>query len=188
VVSGEREILPIINFKLFQLLDLHITVGLSECTRVYFTCTRELSITVQNLYLAVCNRIEKFFAVGVALGSDAELEKCIDMVLLLLQLMDVNARHSQHKDCMDQDGDLRGLDVKGMIAALFTRMTKTSGEHITSYLSALLRADAINAEESDVDSSSLARLASCHLEKMRSLAHIPNRGMCSTSKILCIIF
>ena len=185
VVSGERDILPLINFKLLQLLDLHVAIGLSECSSVYFTCIQELSATIQNLYLAAHNRIEKFFEEGVAVGSDTELGECIDMVLLLFELKDVNARHSQHKDCVDQDRDLRGCDMNGMIAALFKRMMRNSGEFITSYVAALLRNDPMTAEESNIDYSEVGRLASSHLEKMRSLAQIPTRGMCSPSEFLC---
>ena len=190
MASGEREILPIINFKLFQLLDLHVTIGLSECTKVYFTCIQELSTTVQNLYLAVYNRIEKFFAEGVAVGCDIEVEKCIDVVVLLLELIDVNTRHSQHRDRADQDGGLRGFDMKGMIAALFKRMMKNSGEFIANYVTALVKADLNTAEESDLDSSAVGRVASSHLEKMRSLSLIPNRGMCTTCtcNTSCLMF
>ena len=167
------------SFKLRQLLDLHVTIGLNECSRVYIDCAQKVSNAAQNIYFTAYKRIEQFFEGTTSVNSDVEITECIDMVRHLLELEDILSGHPQLNDRMHQEGEVNGSDMKGMIAALLKRMMKESGDLIADCIAEIQHFDLSNAVQPDSDSLAATQLASHRLDKMRSLVQLSMHGMYS---------
>lgn len=185
--SGDKGDLPLIDFKLHQLLELHVTIGLPECSSTYSECVRELSSVIQNLYMNAHSCIEGFFENLASHNNDTELGQCMDMVCNLLELGDICARHAQTTDCVHQVGDPKLIDITKNITGLFERMMQESGNAAMNYIKIVQHDEHLRKTlQPDCDSlPSANQLAVSRLDKMRSLAQLLNRGVydCSISEI-----
>lgn len=139
---------------------------------MYFTCIREISDAAQKAYFAVYRRIEVLFEDGTPVSSDVEIMRCMDMVRHLLELEDLRTGHPQLIDRVHGEGEVKGSDMKGMIASLLRRMMKESGDIISNSVSALMS----KSVQLDSDSLAVNPSTSSRLDKMRSLAVLAEKS------------
>jgi hypothetical protein len=169
--------LSIVDFKLHQLLELYVTIGLPECSNVYFECIRELSAIVKSSYFKTYNCVERFFDKTVTFDIDTDLEQCMGMVSSLYELEEISERHTTSS--FEQAGESKFADLKGNMTSLLKRLMEESRDEIIKFVMIVQHDDNLSqTSESDFESLLvLGQSAALCLDKMRSLAQLPNRGV-----------
>ena len=176
--SGSNADLLLVDYKLRQLLDLHLLVGLPECEGCYTSSLEATYRFVQKLHCKTFQRVQSWFEDDRASDSDidAELSTCIQQVLLLFEVESI--RHVHDGLIVDSDEGLGSLNVREIILALFLRMQKDCKSIVDTHFENILSAsDAdTNSMISSVASIVNGNLASSKLTKMRILSSVLQQG------------
>ena len=170
--SGSNADLLLVDYKLRQLLDLHLLVGLPECEGCYISSLEATYRFVQKLHCKIFQRVQSWFEDDRFSDSDmeSELSTCIQLVLLLFELASIRDVHDGR--IVDSDEDLGSLNVREIILALFLRMQKDCKSIVDTYFENIISvSDAdINSMISSVAAIVNGNLASSKLTKMRILS------------------
>ena len=171
--SGSNTDLLLVDYKLRQLLDLHLLVGLPECEGCYVSSLEATYRFVNKLHCKTFQRVQSWFEDDCASDSDidAELSTCIQQVLLLFELESI-------RDFHDGDKVLGKLNVREIILHLFLRKQIDCKRIVdTHFKNILSTSDAdINSMMSTVANSMNGCMASSKLTKMRILSSVLQQG------------
>jgi hypothetical protein len=164
--------LSIVDFKLHQLQELHVTIGLPECSNAYLECIRELSAIIKSSYFKAYSYVERFFDKTVAFDIDADLEECMDMVSSLYELEEISGRHAALTDSSDQKGEPKVANLKENMVGLLKRLVGESRDAIVNFVMMVQHDDNLSESlGSDFDSVLvLGQSAALCFDKMRSFA------------------
>ena len=176
-VSGSRADLLLVDYKLRQLLDLHLLVGLQECESLYVDCVETTFRFVQKMHCRTFQRLQNWFEDVRVYETDTEISACIQQVYLLFELESIRNPHVGR--IVESEEGLGNINVREIILSLILRLQISCQENVNMYFNNVFStSDAdVPSYMSTVAAITKGSLAASQLTKMKNITSVLRQGM-----------
>ena len=166
--------LLLVDFKLRELLNLHLLVGLPECKGCYVETLKETCCFVYKAHCRIFQLVKSWFENDIVYNEDTDFSACIKEVKFLFELKCIRDPHVRYNT--ESDNEIGKIDVQEIIVGLILRMQEACKENVKLHIRKVVDQSTIAPTQiTNTDGS----LASTQLFRMRNIAHRLEKGICN---------
>ena len=170
-LSRSREDILLVDYKLRELLNLHLLVGLPECEGFYFDSLKAANSFVSRAHSKTFQLVQSWFVEDHVYNKDSDFSVCIQEVKFLFELKCIRDPHVGR--IVEGDNGLDEIDVREIIVGLILRMQKGCRENVELRIKKVV--DERSMTPTLIDNTD-GCLASTQLFRMRSIAFRLEQG------------
>ena len=162
------------DFKLRELLNLHLLVGLPECKGCYFETLKETNCFVYKAHCRTFQLVNNWFENDSVYNKDTNFSACIKEVKFLFELKCIRDPHVRYN--AESDNEVGKVDVREIIVGLILRMQEACKENVELHIRKVV--DVRSIAPTDINNTD-GSLASTQLFRMRNITYRLEEGICN---------